>query len=331
MNRWLSFSFWLCLLWLAFPVPSPAPIVYTPGIGWHYEKVGEEGSWRREDAKEQLQVAQAAFDKKDYSTALKAGRRIVTDKRWKYGDYAAQAQYLVGRSYEAKHHDEKAFKAYQNLIETYPKLDNFDEVIKRQFAIANRFLNRQRFKAFGYVPIFPSMDKTIKLYEQIIKNGPYSEVAPLAQMNIGAAHENRKVFSKVPRYADAAKAYEKAADRYSEQKLGVDAMWKQAQAYTKQARRAEYDQSIAGQAIATYTDFMTLHPEEPRVKEALNTIDSLKTEQARGSFDIARFYEKKRRWQGALVYYNEVLLKDPVSKYAVEARQRIDRIKKRGA
>ncbi len=54
-----------------------------------------------------------------------------------------------------------------------------------------------------------------------------------------------------------------------------------------------------------------------------------KTEQARGNFQIARFYEKKRRWQGALIYYNEVLLKDPTSSWADEARQRIDSIKRR--
>jgi len=55
----------------------------------------------------------------------------------------------------------------------------------------------------------------------------------------------------------------------------------------------------------------------------------LKTEQARGSFEIARFYEKKHRWDGALIYYNEVLIKDPNSKYATEARERIDTLKKR--
>ncbi len=38
-----------------------------------------------------------------------------------------------------------------------------------------------------------------------------------------------------------------------------------AQAYTKQARTAEYDQSVAGQAISAYTDFMTLYPDDPRV------------------------------------------------------------------
>lgn len=326
MNRWILIA--LCLLGFAFR--CPAPLIFTPGEGWRYEKVGEEERWQRTRAKDQLDMAQAAFDQGDFGTSLKAARRTVNV--WPLSDYAPQGQYLLARSYEAKGHDEKAFRAYQKLVEKYPKADNYDEVVKRQFDIANRFLAGQWFKAFGYVPMFASMDKTIKMYEQIIKNGPYSDVAPLAQINIGEAHERKRtLFVDTPEYAEAAKAYEKAADRYAEQRVGVDALYQVALAYTRQAKRAEYDQSIASQAISTFTDFMTLHPEEPRVPEAQKIIDSLKTEQARGSLDIARFYERQRRWEGAKIYYNEVLRTDPGSKYADIARERMDAIRKREA
>jgi outer membrane protein assembly factor BamD (BamD/ComL family) len=86
---------------------------------------------------------------------------------------------------------------------------------------------------------------------------------------------------------------------------------------------------VAGQAIATFSDFIALYPEEKRVPEAQKIIASLRTEQARGAFQIAQYYEKKKRYPGALVYYNEVLLKDPASKYAETAKVRIDELKKR--
>jgi outer membrane protein assembly factor BamD (BamD/ComL family) len=40
--------------------------------------------------------------------------------------------------------------------------------------------------------------------------------------------------------------------------------------------------------------------------------------------EVARFYEKRRMWSGALVYYNEVLIKDPDSFLAAEAKRRIE-------
>jgi outer membrane protein assembly factor BamD len=305
-----------------FAVNTPAPLVYRPGEGWSYEPAGGGGSWTRTRAKDQLEVAQQAFEKKDYKLASKAARRVV--RIWPFSDYAPDAQYLVGRAHEERGQDEKAFKAYQTLIEKYPKASNYDDVVVRQYEIANRYLAGQWFKLWGVIPFFSSMDKTVQMYEKLIKNGPYSEVAPKAQMNIGTARE------KQSDYPAAVKAYETAADRYHDRKeVSADAIFKAGLAYLKQATTAEYDQSVAGHAIATFTDFITLYPRDPRVPEAQQHISALRTEQARGSLIVARFYEKKRQWDGALVYYNEVLIRDPQSTYAEEARKRIEEIKKR--
>ncbi|MBI2950307.1 MAG: outer membrane protein assembly factor BamD [Verrucomicrobia bacterium] len=321
MKRWLVRLSIIGICWFALPREVPAPLVYRAGEGWTYEPVGG-GKWTRTRAKDQLEVAQTAFDQKDYSLALKAARRTV--RVWPLSDYAPQAQYLLGRCYEAKRQDERAFKEYQRVLEKYPKIANYDEILNRQYEIANRYLGGQWFKLWGHVPFFPSMEKTSAMYEKVIRNGPYSEVAAQAQMNIGAARE------KQSEYPLAVKAYERAADKYHDQKnVGADALYKAGLAYRKQAKAAEYDQSVAGQAISTFTDFMTLYPNDSRVPEAQKIVQELKTEQARGSVEIARFYEKKKLWQGALVYYNEAVSKDPNSSYAKEAKRRIEEINKR--
>jgi outer membrane protein assembly factor BamD len=328
MNRWiLRFAIVLACLYL-LPIKSPAPLIYRPGEGWSYEAVGG-GKWLRTRAKDQLEVAQSAFDQKDYSVALKAARRTV--RTWPLSDYAPQAQYLLARCYEAKGMDEQAFKEYQKVLEKYPKIANYQDVLTRQNAIANRYLEGQWFRLWGYIPFFPSMDKTSDMFEKVIKNGPYSEVAPQAQMNIGSAREKQlSFFNRTEPYKQAIKAYEQAADRYHYQKeVAADALFKAGMAYYKQAKTSEYDQSVSGQAIETFTDLMTLFPNDPRVPEVQKIIEDLKTEQARGSLEIARFYEGKGRWDGALVYYNDVVNKDPNSKFAEEAKQRIDALKKR--
>ena len=74
MNRWIGRLAFVAFCVLAFPFTSPAPLIYRPGEGWVYEAVGG-GKWVRTRAKDQLEVAQTAFDNKDYSTAFKAARR----------------------------------------------------------------------------------------------------------------------------------------------------------------------------------------------------------------------------------------------------------------
>jgi len=318
------------------PFRSPAPLVYTPGEGWTYEPspgegwtyepVGAEGKWRRAKAKDQLDVALAAFKLEDYSLASKAARRVVTV--FPLSDSAPEAQYLVGRCYEAQHYDEKAFAEYQKVMEKYPKSEKIKEVLQRQYEIALRFLHGQWFKLWGYIPMFPSMDRTAEMFEKIVKGGPYSEVAPHAQLRIGAAREKQK------HYPEAVKAYERAADRYDDRTvIAADAHYRAGLSYKKQAATAEYDQSAAGKAIATFSDFMTRYPEDRRVPEAQQIIASLKYEQARGNIAIAEFYEKRKRWEAASKYYNEVvnhdLLDKPDSPQALLALERLDAIKKR--
>ncbi len=305
----------------AWPRECFAPLVYRAGEGWVYEAPGGGASWHRGRAEDQYNVARQAFDNRQFRLATKAARRTVA--RWPRSDYAALAQYLLGQCYEARHWDEKAFKEYQKAVEKFPKSQQYEAILERQFDIAKRFLGGQWFKLWGLIPFFPSMEKTADMLAKIVRNGPYSKVGPDAQMAIGTAREKQKD------YFLAVKAYEKAADTYHDDpKIASEALYRAAKAYEKQAKTAEYDQGAAGQAIATYTDFIALYPSDPRVAEAQQTILTLRTEQARGAYRIAQFYDKKRRWDGARVYYNEVVSKDPNSEYAAAARKRLELLRR---
>jgi len=323
------FAFWILLVagTACLPFRSPAPLVYVPGEGWYYESYGEKAKWQRTRAKDQLDVAEAAFARTDYHVALLAARRVL--HVWPLSDYAPRAQYLVGRCLEATGKDEAAFNAYQTIIQKYPKSTEYEEVLWRQYNIANRYLRGQWFKLWGYIP-YPSMDQTAKMFDKIVNNGPYSDIAPHAQLRIGAAREKQKD------YAEAVKAYETAADRYHDQPvIAADALYREGISYYKQAATAEYDQGTASQAIAAFTDFITLFPDDRRVPRAQWAITKLKAEQVRGNYEIAQFYENSKtlnaaqRAGGAIVYYNEVLQLDPNSRYAAQARQRIELLKPR--
>jgi outer membrane protein assembly factor BamD len=327
MNRRFIFIFAIAAFVGLLPFRSPAPLIYAPGEGWYYEPAGSNAKWTRTRAKDQLEVAELAFKNNDYSTTLHAAYRIL--KVWPLSDYAPRAEYLIGRCLEMEHRDEAAFDKYQDLLKKYPRTDSYDEILWRQYEIANRFYGGEFFRIFwGYLPLYTSMDETAKMYDKIVNNGPYSEVAPHAQLQIGAAREKDKDFEA------AVKAYETAADRYHNQPvIAADAMYRWAIAYQKQSTKAEYDQGKAGQAIAAYTDFMTVFPDDKRVPDAQKAIVMLKAEQVRGSFIVAQFYENSKtlsttqRRNGAIVYYNEVLQLNPNSPYAAQARQRIEALK----
>jgi len=305
-----------------FPFRSPAPLIYTPGEGWYYEPFGTAAGWQRTRAKDQLDVAEQAFKDHDYSLTLRAAYRVV--KVWPLSDYAPRAQYLVGRCLEAKGKDEMAFDAYQVILQQYPKSAEYEDVLWRQYGIARRFLQGEWPKLWGYIPYPPSMDQPADMFGKIVQSGPYSDVAPHAQLRIGAAREKQKD------YPAAVKAYETAADRYQNQPVIVaDALYREGISYAKEAETAEYDQNTAAQALATFADFLTLFPDDRRAPQAQRIITMLKSQQVQGNFKIAQFYENSKKWDGAVIYYNEVLQLDPNSRYAALARQRIEVLKPR--
>ena len=302
-----------------------APFIYTPGEGWSYETPGQAGKWQRDTAKQQLEAAREAYQEGDYKIAVKAAERVI--RKWPLSDYAPEAQHLIGLAYEGNRRDEKAFKAYQTLVAKHPNYDKYDEVLQRQFQIANKFLNGQRFRLWGLFPLFRSMDKTAGMYRTLIQPGPYSEVAAQAQLRIGTANEKKKNF------AAAFAAYQAAADKYAERKeIAAEARYRAGMSLSKEAKDAEYDQSVAKRAIEVFNDFIAFYPDDKRVPEAEQNIRKLRVEQARGSLKIARFYDKKNQKQGALTYYNNVvdifsrLLNDAEHEYAAEARKRIDQL-----
>src|SRR5664280_2049544 len=162
MNRRFGFLLISIACVVLFPFRAPAPLFYIPGEGWYYESYGQNVKWQRARAKEQLDVAEQAFNKADYTTALRAAHRVL--RVWPLSDYAPDAEYFIGRCLETKGKDEAAFKAYQNIIEKYPRSSHYEDVLWRQYEIANRFLGGEWFRLWGTIPLYPSMNQTAEMF-----------------------------------------------------------------------------------------------------------------------------------------------------------------------
>ena len=147
---------------------------------------------------EKLEIARRAFKDKEYKRAMFAARSVYSGATGRpYSSAAPEARYLVGRIYEARGLDQYAFEEYQMVQARYPNFPRRNEVERRQFEIAGRFLGGQRFKfkipyqETVFIPLFPSMSKTAKMYSQMITNAPFSSLGAEAQLNIGQAYEKR--------------------------------------------------------------------------------------------------------------------------------------------
>ena len=76
------------------------------------------------------------------------------------------------------------------------------------------------------------------------------------------------------------------------------------------------------EAINAYEDMLALYPGTPKAEDASQRIAKMKTEQARG-ITIAKFYEKKKKWHGAKVYYDRAIDLAPILNMVQRAKERL--------
>ena len=299
------------ILGIALPHDCPAALVWHKGEGWNWER---EGTTLANNPKDQLDIARGFEAKKQYDDAAAAYRRVI--RRWPTSFSAQEARLGLAQCLSQLGFLYKAFKEYQNLIEKNPNSPHFDTAMQAQYDIACRFLNGEKHKVWKF-RIFNGLDKAVEIFEQIVKNGPYSKLGPAAQFRIGLTYEKEKD------NIAAVHAYEKLLERYPKDPLAEDAQYQIGWAYKAEAQRAEYDQNNANQAISAFNDFLVRYPTSAKAEPAKEFRAELKQEQSKGLFLIARFYQKNKNYRAALIYYNEIIEQNPRSDWANQAQREL--------
>lgn len=301
----------VCLAgWVMVP-SSPAGLVWRKGEGWSYERGGAANA---NNPKELLDVGRKAQSEKRYDDAISAYRRLI--QKWPTSAATQDARLGLAESLTELGYLHKSYKAYQTLIEKHPNSPHFDTVLQRQFEIGVRFLNGEKHKVWR-MRLFTAYDKAVEIFEQVVKNGPFSKVGPQAQFDIGLVYEKQKD------NISAVHAYEKILERYPKLPIAESAQFQIGWAYHTEAQRAGYDQNNANQAIAAFSDFLVRYPTSERADEAQRLRADLKGEQSKGLLQIGAFYEKNKNYKAAVIYYNEVIEQNPRSAWANTAQQKL--------
>ncbi len=303
----------LCLALLMSLVVAPpafAGWVWSPQTGW----IGPTGAVK-DTPEEQLVFAVACFDRKDYHRALREFQKLL--KAYKQSREAAEAQYYLGRCQEELRDYYRAFLEYRKTVQTYPSTTHFEEILEREFRIGNYFLSGKPRKLFGMAAILPARDKAVEIFQAIVEDGPFSEHGPLAQYNVGLAH------LALQDYEQAVSAFEQVISRYPDSPLVDQARFQIAQASLKGTFQPVYDQSPTDLAIRELETFLREYPKSELVGEASSRLKELKERRAQHEYQVGQFYEQRKRFASARVYYETIVDQFAQTPWASKAAERL--------
>ena len=292
-------------------------LVWRPGEGWSDESGGDVSASSSRDELETAHKLEAQGQRDD---ALKAYKGLL--RQWPLSFFAPEAQYRMGKIYEDEGDFAGAFQAFQKMVTKYPSSSYFEQALDEQYRIANLYLAGEPQRIWK-IPVGPSMDRTIEMYERVIKNAPYGVHAPECQFDIGRARENQR------RFTDAVDSYQKVLDNYPASSVASSAQYQIGYAWMNASQTGDYDMGAARKAVEAFQDYLVRYPTSDKADQAQENIQHLSQKQTKGAYDIAVFYERAHPpdKRAAFIYYNEVVREDPNSAEAQRAKKRIQELR----
>ena len=265
-----------------------------------------------------MQSAQAAQQRGSTRSALRSYRTVY--RRFPASRYAPEALYQTGVLRMEQRRWRHAFEAFQRLIRFYPNFPQFNQVISHQFDIATALAEGDGVRVLG---VFPSraLGRSVSVYEQLIRNAPYSDYAPLALMNVALIHRYRND------QIQAIDALDRLINLYPSSLLAADAYLNLADTFASLVDGPLYDQGATREAISYYEDFLVLHSDSPLVADGEEGLAEMREIHARSKYVLGHYYYRYRsHYRAARVFLNESITIAPESNAAQDARELLDHI-----
>jgi outer membrane protein assembly factor BamD len=247
-----------------------------------------------------------AYAQKDYSGALRLFREMQKEyprsaravRGW---EYIAQCENALGNPYSA-------FEAYQQIWDNHKDFKGLPTITRNQMKIGNYFLKRKRYK------------QAIEVYEAVLRNAPYSDVAAAAHYSMAQAYIARD------EYEAAKSELERVIRDHAASQLVDDAAYDLGYVDFLQSRRANYDQTATTEAIASFRRFIHNFPSSPKVPQAQQYVQQLRTRKAASLYRMGEYYQNIKAPKAAAIAYTEVIEQYPDTPYADEARIRVAQV-----
>ncbi len=231
-------------------------------------------------------------------------------------DYADENQFLRGEIRMRQGRLLQAAEEFQQVVTMYPATGRYQEVIDRQYEIADHYFDRGQetierpwWRPFRKRPI----RRAIEVYTMVIDNQPFTVAAAEAQYKVGMCH------FVLEEYTEAAYEFRRVIEDYSGSEWVDDASHGLVMTYYKGSHPPQYDQTNSILAVNAIDQFRSRFPGDPRAAELDEIRVEMRERVATQRLLTAQFYENRRRFESARIYYELVVDDFPGTEAAEQA------------
>ncbi|MFH1776388.1 MAG: tetratricopeptide repeat protein [Candidatus Omnitrophota bacterium] len=268
---------------------------------------------------DQLNYAMSFIDAKNYKRAQAEFKRLL--KLFPDSSQAPDAQFYIGLCEENRQRFYRAFIEYQKTLNKYPQFERIQEVIDREYNIAELFFGKEK-KILG-MKLPPNYERAREIFRQVVAAAPFSAYADAAQYKCGLC------FKYMHQYEEAILEFEKVADNYAYSPYLPLAKFEIAYAIYKISTLANnYDEQLLDSAIKAFNDFLDAYPDHERTAEAKKICQQLNDKKSQTLFYIAGFYKNQKKIKAAKIYYQDIIKNFQDTSWAAKAIAEVAKLEK---
>ena len=272
----------------------------------------------KDTPEEQFDWAMRFYKNQEFKRSADEFIRLVA--KYKESDLAPEAQYYAGRSFEELGKYYFAFENYQKTVDDYPYTKRLREILEREYNIAGIFQKKESPRLMD-LELNVSLDRAITIYNKIIENSTFGEYADKSYFNMAECYRRSR------KYNEAVDAYEKLITDYPQSSLVEESKYQLASTMYEASLDPDYDQESTDEALKKFERISKTTAIPSIAKEAGQAINTLRNRKADSILRIGEFYEKQKKYSGAIIYYKEIVQNYPDSSAAKLAGEKIELLK----
>jgi outer membrane assembly lipoprotein YfiO len=202
----------------------------------------------------------------------------------------------------------KEFNCLEKLLSRYPSYIDYSSAIDREFDIADAFFAGHRdpaFWTFRWIPWLTEPDRTVKVFQQVIKRVPFGKKTPQAMLRLAFIYieegKTKKALGVLRQIIQNFPHTESC--RYAYLELGS--------ALFQLAQKGDGDGKYNKEATRMLEEYIKKYPDSQEVEWAQKSLLKTRDIAAKRYLGMARFYSRIGNTPPASRYLNTVLTKYP--------------------
>ncbi|MBI3270790.1 MAG: outer membrane protein assembly factor BamD [Planctomycetes bacterium] len=312
--RFLWASSLVLALALALPPAASAKWVWTPDTGFVDTKSYEETA-----PQELYQKAKGIYDKSKFDDAATEFLRI--------GEYCPdagikeQAYYMWPESLFKAGKFYRAWQAYEEYLDRYPRTQLLKEIIKRELECGEAMVKGAKKDLLG-VYILSGRSTGKEIIQKVIERFPYEEIC--SQYRLQLAND----LYKDADFEDASVQYDAFVKDYPDSAFAPTALYQKGKAQLGSHEGPDYDSSPLNEAKKTFKRYLDENPNGDRTTEVKKSLSEIEDREAEKDFKTALFYLQRDRKPAAVLYLKGIQRNYRGSAWAEKAAKKLAELEK---